>query len=208
MKFKHYILTRFNLGLYTTNPYKIKNPDKWMETRIKLFEKTAFPSIQKQTNKNFTWLMAFDKETPERFKRIYDYCDSIEICHEQPHQYLKLKDPENEFIITSRFDNDDIYEPMFVEEIQKVATVLINTGRTATLIIDIKYLKTNFKLTTPSGRKRANSPFLSLFEPWGEDINTALEYSHSTMPNYFSSIKIPMPLAKMVIHDNNIANKF
>ena len=201
MKYKHIILTRFNLGLYTDNPYKIENPDKWMDTRIKLFESTAFPSIMKQTNRNFTWLMAFDLNTPERFTRLYDYCDKIEVCFEQPHLFLRNQEPEAEWLITTRLDNDDIIEPHFIDEIQR-------QFRAETEIIDVDYIKTDFRFKAPSFRKRPNSPFLSLIEKWEKNIITAMGYPHSTMPDYFPARKIDKVLAKMVIHENNIINTF
>ena len=211
MNFKHYIFTRFNLGLYSDNPYNIKNPDKWMDTRIKLFEQTAFPSIIKQTNKDFTWLMAFDVNTPERYTKLYDYCDCIKVCFEQPHLYLKEQPPEADWIITSRLDNDDIYEPTFVEEIQKKAIELQKTveGIELGYIIDIEYNKTDLNyVTIMSGRKGCNGPFLSFVEKWGKDVTTALGYKHSEFTAHFPHTKITTPLAQQVIHKDNVINSF
>ena len=202
MKYKHYILTRFNLGLYSDNPYKVENPDKWMDTRIELFEKTAFPSIMKQTNKNFTWLMAFDINTPQKYTRLYDYCDKIEVCFERPDDYLRRQEREMEWLITSRFDNDDIYDPQFVAEIQR-------NFRPIEEIIDVDYTKTNLiDKEIPTSRVKPNSPFLSLVEKWENNVKTAMAYPHSNMTAYFRSRKLNKVLAKMVIHENNQSNNW
>jgi len=201
MKHTHYILTRWNLGLLSQNPYKIKDPDKWMETRMELFERTAMQSIQNQTCKDFKWLIAFDPLTPDSVVSKYDYCEHIEVCYEQPHIHLKSLEPQTDWLITSRFDNDDILLPDFVANIQSYFIE-------QTKIIDIDYMKQQGKNFRPSGRMRPNSPFLSLVEPWDANICTALGYSHTFMPDHFPSTKINKVLAFQVIHKDNLMNKF
>ena len=94
MIYKHFILTRFNLFLYGDNPYKIEDKELWMNHRIKLFEKYCLPSVQVQSCKDFTWIIAFDPETDPAVISTYDYLDNVEICYEQPHEYLRRKQPE------------------------------------------------------------------------------------------------------------------
>ena len=62
--YKHYILTRYNLELYSSNPYKVENRDEWMVERLRLF-KRYLGSLIKQTNKDFTIILAFDSNTPD-----------------------------------------------------------------------------------------------------------------------------------------------
>lgn len=57
MKFKHYILTRWNLLDSKTDIYNnplIENPERWMQHRMELFEKYTLPSLKSQTCQNFT----------------------------------------------------------------------------------------------------------------------------------------------------------
>ena len=199
--FKHYILTRFNLGLYTNNPYNIENPDKWMDKRIKLFEETALYSIKNQTVKKFKWIIAFDENTPTRYIKMIDYCDCVELCFEQPHFYLRNQEIAAEWIITSRLDNDDCYEPEFVEDIQ-------SNFRFETEIIDIRYQRADYMIAKEHIRNRCNSPFLSLIEKWEPGICTAMGYNHTDMPDYFPGRKINKILATQVIHGDNIKNSF
>ena len=204
-KYKHYILTRFNLGVYDIdNAYAdiVGDAEKWMQHRIDLFESTAFPSMMSQVNKNFTWLIAFDERTPKKVIQKYDYCNNIEVCYIQPHLYLRTLDPSHEWLITTRFDNDDIFNPTFIDIIQAEFNEQVE-------VIDIEYSKVNFgkKEQFPSNRPRANSPFLSLVERWGKDPMTALGHPHSVMPDIYESRKLDLILAQQVIHDRNVINK-
>jgi len=84
MKFQHFLLTRFNTGLYSSATSEVRadrsgqkptaDPDSWMEHRLGLFEKYTIPSVKAQTCGDFQWLVVFDDGTPERFKeRIERY---------------------------------------------------------------------------------------------------------------------------------------
>ena len=154
MNYTHYILTRFNLALYTDNPYKIKDPDKWMVDRCELFEKFTLKTVQAQTVQNFKWILSFDELTPVKYLKRYDYIDNIEICFEQPHNYLKTKDIETSWLVTTRLDNDDSWHPDFIKIVQSQIAE-------STQIIDVDYLKVWNDKKKPSGRIRPNSPFLS-----------------------------------------------
>lgn len=204
MIFKHYILTRYNLGIYNqSNPYaeKVGNPKEWMTHRETLFNRCA-KSIQQQTKSDFTWLIALDEQTDkETIEKILSRKIDIKIIHEQPHVWLRKQTPEAEWLITSRIDNDDVFHPEFIETIQ-------NNFRNVEEIIDIDYevidIKTGIKY--PSLRTRANSPFLSLAEIWGNNVMTAMGKAHSIMPEYYNSRKLGI-LAIQIIHDRNILNK-
>lgn len=197
---KHYILTRFNLGLYSDNPYKISDPDVWMKHRIGLFHQFTLPSILNQDCHKFTWIMAFDENTPKRYMDNLGLPNNCVICKEQPDRWLRKQPPLSDWVITSRFDNDDIYLPGFVRNIQKCF-------KEKQKIIDIDYECWNYKTGKyySSGRTKPNSPFLSLIEPW-VDLCTALGHPHTEMPEYFSAIKLGI-YAIQVIHDMNVCNK-
>ena len=198
--FKHYILTRFNLGLYSDNPYKIADPDRWMDHRIKLFNEYCAPSVKSQTCQDFTWIIAFDPETPGKLMNRIEFVENTFITMTQPHLFLREQKPESDWLITSRFDNDDIYKPEFVESIQ-------NEFRERREIIDIDYLGWHKEADRyySSGRVRANSPFLSVCEPWINPL-TALGRPHTYMVDEMPSRKLDV-LAIQIIHERNIINK-
>lgn len=117
-KFEHYLLTKFNIGLYNDkkidkNGRKI-NDDQWMEHRLKLFEKYCFPSIIKQTNQNFKWLVLFDRRTPKRYlndiNRFKKYKHFIPFFGGWFDENIKKNlDPHAKYLITTRIDNDDAF---------------------------------------------------------------------------------------------------
>lgn len=72
MKYKHYLLTKFNI-YYPLNSKKtnqIINPKlrlnlDYLNFRVELFTKYTFPSVINQTNKDFEWLILIDVKTPK-----------------------------------------------------------------------------------------------------------------------------------------------
>lgn len=204
MTYKHYILTRYNLGLYSPeNPYagKVGDPDLWMQRRQGLFEKYCKAGIVGQTCQDFTWLIAFDPLTPDEEIERLKLPANVEICHEQPHIYLCRKSPEADWLITSRIDNDDMYLDIFVEKLQA-------NFDAETRLIDIDYqvmeLETGRRFS--SGRARPNSPFVSLIEPWRVEPFTAMGRPHTYMCEGYDSRKLGI-LALQIIHIDNICNK-
>ena len=205
MDFKHYILTRFNLGVYSdNNPYRqhVGDAEQWMAHRLDLFERLCLPSVLSQTWRNFTWLLAFDEDTPRRILLRYDYIDNVQIIYEQPHLWLRRQKPECEWLLTSRIDNDDWYAPQFAERLQ-------DAFMERTEVVDVNYeaVDLNTSKHYASGRRRANSPFLSLYEPWGNNPMTAMGRPHSIMPDIYSSRRLDGVLAYQGIHGKNVCNK-
>lgn len=207
--FKHYIFTRFNLlddktDIY--NNFKIEDPEAWMEHRIKLFDRTL-PAMLSQTNQNFTWLLAFSIKTPVEIIEKYEHIHNIRVIYEYPKTWMKKVHPDADCLITSRLDNDDFYHPDFINTIQTYVnhTWLINKPK----ILDIDYDQLDLAtgLIYSSNRITPNSPFLSLMEPWGDDLKTCFHCSHTKMPDQFKAFKIRERLATMVIHDKNQSNK-
>jgi hypothetical protein len=228
--FKHFLFTRWNLLDSQTTIYnnpKIEDPGEWMKHRMELFDEHTLPSVMLQTNSNFTWLLAFDKKTPDWILSKYATFPRIKVIFEYPADWLRRELSEvfygyglpGDWLITSRLDNDDIILPEYIETVQS-------------------YFDETFKLVDVDGvkhvlsngneyslaRKSNNSPFISLIEqvgvPWLSisdnpeekrlidlPVKTVYYCSHSKMEWHFPSVKSPKKLAKMLIHDRNIINK-
>jgi len=128
-KFKHFLLTKFNLGLYSgerqdKNNKKIDG-DSWMMHRLQLFERYCLPSITHQTNSNFTWILLLDPKTPASYlARIACY---RRICKNMVvgiggwfDQYIKMLLPKDvDYLITTRIDNDDALNIHAIDLIQR-----------------------------------------------------------------------------------------
>ena len=142
-KFKHIILTQFNLKLsvdgvrcFTEDKTQKSTQTKsWMDERFELFEKYCFPSLLNQKNKNFIWLCLFDKDTEEKYKtKIAEYQNLFPLftpvylgSSDRNNLYLQI-DPiirqyltsTDEYIITTNVDNDDSLHHSMIDNIQKV----------------------------------------------------------------------------------------
>lgn len=182
----HVILTRYNNGIYD-----LPNAEKWMEQRRELFLRTRESVFNQQVP--FDWFVYFDERTP------LDVIDDL--CHFP--LMFPFKDDARNFkpqgwTITTRLDNDDVYLPNALAEIQTAASMF--KGRE--MVIDIGYEKIKGGKVYPSNRDRANSPFLSLVS----ETKNCYCRPHTYMPDDFSSYKIDQVLAQMVIHEGNAAN--
>ena len=220
--FKHYIFTRWNLlddNMDIYNNPQVENPEAWMEHRCKLFNEITLKSVMLQTERNFTWLLAFAKETPKHITDYYAGWPNVKIINEYPRTWIQDKVSDGEWIITSRLDNDDYIYPDYIQKVQgkfNEKFLLVDTdGRQ-------KDLATG-KLYTVE-RKTCNSPFLSLIEQVGTDwmsvsndpnekrlitdrVKTCYWCSHSKMEWHFPAVKINEVLYRMNIHDRNAANR-
>ena len=123
--FSHYLLTRFNVVHQGLNQYALEQrgsvvqTEQWLSCRFDLFDKYCFPSVNQQSNKNFTWLVFFNTETPEKYKsKIQENakrCPMFRPIYVEPEgdetqkaiQYIK-KDTSSKYVITTRLDNDDM----------------------------------------------------------------------------------------------------
>ena len=219
-----------NTTIYN-NP-AVEDPEEWMEHRMKLFDELTLPSVICQTCTDFTWLLAFDRNTPEWIKDKYMSFPNVMIAYNYPADHIKNEysainvPPYNgDWIITSRLDNDDIILPEYIETVQS-------------------YFDKTFKLVDVNGyqydlatgkhydpdRAGCTSPFISLIEqvgtPWqsigmGEvitgnpsekklikdPVKTVYYCSHGKMEWHFPAVRSRKRLYKMVIHDRNISNK-
>lgn len=204
MKFKHYILTRFNLELYQPNPYKVKEKGEWMNNRIELF-KNYLNGLIHQTNKNFTVVFAMDRKTPHHYlSQITFLLDSIDVDYvysfdKQPNVWIKENKPDTEWLITTRLDNDDELKPNFVETIQ-------NEFREEEELLDVKGIKMFEKKEYPYNRSGVGSPFITLIEPT-EKCLTAMHKTHSFMPTLYKSRFVGKELLFIQhIHNYNQSN--
>ena len=215
--FKHYIITRFNLKAkewtVTKNQTKVLD-DNWLKNRFQLFEKYCLASLVAQNNKNFEWVIFFDKETPQFFK------DKIEVYKQQlpnlvpffvenmelflPTIQEHIKNNNQKYVITTRLDNDDCVSKFFVEEIQK------NFNKQEYEALDFidgysLQISPDFKL----GKKRhLYNPFISLVEK-NQNPKSVWSRSHTSWKR---ETRIKRILDKriwmVIIHQENKVNEF
>lgn len=130
---KHVIVTKFN-QLFDDPDINYDNlniSEGWLDSRFILFDEYCFPSVINQSNKNFIWLVFFDRNTPIKYRKIImDYqCKSTNFhpiftsesaFSLEPYKIEigRFMDEKTQILITTRLDNDDALNVQFVDLIQ------------------------------------------------------------------------------------------
>lgn len=218
--FKHIIITRFNVPteIWTkTRDGKKPLSDEWLEDRFRIFCNYCLPSFKNQNEKNFVWLVFFDRHTPTDYlnliRKIQDDFKTftpvfVNDFEEMSATLLKIIpqyfDDKTEFLITTDIDNDDMIHRSFVEEVQKNFKPIHN------LVIDLRLglqlTKTNHRNAVANYYYQVANPFVSLVEKVS-DFKTVTKENHLHYRNYPQIVKEDeKPLFIQFIHKNNLMN--
>jgi glycosyltransferase involved in cell wall biosynthesis len=228
-KFRHFILTRFNIGIYNSDLIDRsgrsvrESAAEWMEHRLKIFDSVCFPSIRAQTSQDFKWLVAFDEATPKNFvERIKAYQlnypnfvpvfgtwegkkDALWGTFFNPFIAPLLGD-DTDYLITTRIDNDDAINIKYIETIQE-------------MFCGQKFSIINFPngycyhFGTVYSYKHYRSPFLTLIEKIdrsgdGPAFHSVMSKMHTDFDDYSHGGKYFdfEPMWLQYIHARNISN--
>jgi len=210
--FEHFILTRFNIGLYAksqkTRWGEHIDPDKWMDSRMVLWEKYCVPSIYAQTNQNFTWIVVFDPQTPQK------YLDRATALLHPKHRIVlghnfrqaakkSIGKVEKERLITSRCDNDDSINREYVERIQ---AKFKRSGKTGLLVFPCGWIWNPEKVKLYHSRYLKN-PFVTLVEKPQSKVHTVLAHRHTAIGDMFKVHLLEGGHQWLqIIHGENLAN--
>ncbi|KJD34939.1 hypothetical protein PW52_12605 [Tamlana sedimentorum] len=215
--FDHYIVTRFNLRRedWTHNKrQQVVLTDLWLKNRFELFTNFCFSSVAAQTNKNFTWLVYFDVNTPETYKeKIKDlenasaqfrpvFVDGM--TQFLPDLQSKLAASPKEYVITSGLDNDDCLSIHFVNEVQKQFN---KQDYLALDFIDGYTLQITPQVRVGYKLQKFN-PFISLIEknenPKGMYYRKHMHWKYETKLKTIGDCRI----WSSIIHEENMINEF
>lgn len=221
--FKHYIITRFNLRVddwnYTKNN-EVVLTEEWLDHRFLLFKNFCLPSMINQCNQNFTWLIFFDVNTPEKHRSIIHeisesyknlhafYIDGYEEMLPSLLSFIHKDIGRNDkYIITSRIDNDDCLHQNYIDKIQGAFDKQENC------IVDIPdgyqlVLNKNSDRQIIEIRKLRNyfNPFISLIES-AKNPRTIMSKMHREWRNAPQHISINNNrLWSEIIHEKNKLN--
>jgi hypothetical protein len=224
MKFKHYIVTRFNIGLYQLINV---DPQKWFNERIKVFADITVPSIRKQTCQNFEWVLLFDQQTPtDHARKMKNVLESIpnvrSLFLSLPKDWVfkkysergsvtanytplvKYIQPQSKYSLQTRLDNDDALMPDAVEKIQM--NVITAKNR---YIVDIRlgYILDTLKKHAFNAVHPIGSPFLSLFQTNNKNTISVYNNMHRSMVKDVHVRTINERLWVMHVHGNNVSNR-
>ena len=225
VKKEHYILTRFNLHLWTKDKKRNETrTDEWLKQRFELFEKICLPSIMNQTNQTFKWIVLFDSETPEFYKKkIQHYqniCKLFCPCFVEAYksryfvsvfreEIQKRIEKNTNFLITTYLDNDDALHKNYIEEIQQME---VKRPTFVSYVYGIQYYT---ELNIATRVPYTNNHFISLAEPLNDyqtNFKTVYGYgSHVDINKHkrIETVYIKNPQQDRwieVIHETNMDN--
>ena len=188
---KHFIITRFNYS--KTYPH--------LADRLWLFFQYTLPSIKAQTNQNFEWLILCDYP-PVAVKQA-TYLEPGMYCGKTLKgkyiDYMQNASKGEDLVLMTRFDNDDILMPTYVEDIQKVATKP-GLYETKGYYLDLRdgkfYADTLYS-------NRITSPFSTLAEVPSDKMKTVYHCAHAKMWAKFPLTIIGNRDWVQIIHDTN-----
>ena len=222
--FDHYVITRFNLKL-ESHFSRDKNgiptrTDKWLERRFDLFETVCLPSLQGQTCREFTWLVLFDRETPEPLKkRVESY---REVCPNFIPLYLETGEPLYvkkilaekiamlskggvTKIVTTRVDNDDAFHKDMIRDVRSYFAL-----NPEECFLNFNYgLQFDLEHRVAVKFRYENNHFISLLEKNDQAIETVIFNDHSviqTVKKVTSVENKHKPMWIELIHETNISN--
>ena len=200
---KHYIITR--------NSYPASY--EHAAARRELTLKYTVPSLQRQRNKDFVWVLAGTNGLSEADTRGINTVflntppasnfDSTTDVIQQAISELAIEDPQGTKIVTTRLDNDDVLRPDFVSIVQEQAQSL-DRG-----VIDLSGIRvdTRFgKVYEDLVYQKVPSPFLSMVEIKNcKRCRLASAYydQHSLMHRHFPCHKLTEVGWVQIIHDTN-----
>ena len=211
----HILMTRFNLAT-PGREASIRNKPDWLSTRFKLFEEFCLPSVAAQTVKNFTWIVYFDKDTPEAFKQrvaalqrdvpFEAYYTGLFPASGWPESLSAVLGALPDQVLTSRLDNDDALAYDYMERTAKAAQGLMADPRTGIVI-------TNGFIRSTSRAYRINHT-CNAFTSWLERTDlpapplTAMGISHIDAAQFGPLIQVPGEGGWLqVVHGGNVSNK-
>lgn len=207
----HVILTRFNIAS-PGREVAIRNSPGWLDRRFGLFEQFCLPSIAGQTERNFHWLIYFDKDTPaefrdriERDRQIYNFTPRYVAMFDKAmiaDDVKALATPGEALIVTTRLDNDDALSNDFVAQVQAAAkdapaqTVLNFTQGIA---------MRKGRLYTAADH---SNPFTSLVERDLASVETIWAKPHHELGQKWKITQVARrPVWLQVVHGENVINR-
>jgi len=213
MRLRHYILTRYNLGLYERHI----DPAIWMPYRLRLFRRYCVPSIRAQTCQAFDWLVAIDTRTSQADRRqIVEAAPNARIIVNQSACTLNrfwsalvstfaTAAGGCDHVLTTRLDNDDMFAVDAVEALQTACRR--NTRSRALDFRDNLFYHVrnkNHRYVYIEHENAVGSAFVSYLEPCSSRCHTVLSRRHGawTRPQFVATQR-----TMAICHRANLGNR-
>jgi len=216
-EYLHLLITRYNVVSGAAERAKVDGLDPaWLEHRAKLFRRFCIPSVERQTNKNFVWLILFHPRTPAHYYADLPGSPKLVFAERREDAYAQIAavlPSATAAALSSRFDNDDAIAFDYVENIQK-GIARFGEGFFRRREDFVFCLNRGLILDTAENRLYINnSPynsFLALMEfvdtrkPW-RSVN---HFRHPEAPKLYPVVEIKdnEPAWMVILHERNLLN--
>lgn len=218
MSVSHFILTRFNIPFIKKEGWERIFSENYLDERYRIFEQYTLPSICKQSDRDFIWLVLFGDETPPKYKRrnsqleqicpqmkaIYVNEDEIKNFQSYMNNLLRtLSSKGTKHIITTRIDNDDCFHREMIAKVKEAYT-----NDTSERIISFDQGVQHIDNTHITAQIcYPNNHFTSFIEPWNTPIKTVFYCDHFFAEKYAKVQHIQCsPLWLENLHGSNAVN--
>lgn len=224
LKTSTFILTRFNLKLYSKN--KVNNDvqtEEWLKSRFDLFECYCLPSVANQNEEDFIWLCCFDENTPlnyrlkilkdknkcrQFFPLFFSADETLNHISLLLNIIKDLKDGSN-LLTTIRLDNDDALRYDFIQQVTSIRERQIDDNIIYSFKLGLQYFE-EYGIAVKI--KYPDNHFLALISiDYKEELTdkTILSFRHDLIKKFpypFALLKDFPPMWIEVIHSFNVAN--
>jgi len=213
----HFIVTRFNVNIDPVE-FDFRLSPSWLAERFELFNRFCFPSVRGQRCQAFTWLVLFDEKTPPPFRKIihayerYEnfrplFCGAFEeVVPAVIEEMLRLQ-PEAQYLLSTRLDNDDALARSFVGILHEVARSLLQAPSRGEAALYLNF---------PNGLQYADgvvydfrditNAFVSLLEPAAAP-RSVFWVDHPTIYDVAEVLQVETrPIFLQNVHGQNVYN--
>lgn len=205
----HLLVTRFNLP--SRGPESlIRAQDGWLQDRIELFERYTVPSVRSQTNRDFSWLVYLDPQSPQwLLDRLAPLAGEglLVVRYREEVGWRDLAGDARDvtgaggrLLITTNLDNDDALAADFVERLRRSA---ISGLRGAVYLAD-GLIRVDDRVYRWRDRDNA---FCSVIETWDRP-RTAWRDWHILLHRHMEATSLTgAPGWLQIVHHRNVSNR-
>lgn len=207
--FKHFIFTRFNVP---NDEWSVRLNESWHRKRIWLFEEFCFPSVKRQCNQNFKWIVFFDKNSPdyilENIDRYQDYAN-FEACFLESFDFTVIEKiifdkmyRKYEYFICTRLDNDDVLASTFVDSVQ-----CAEVDRDLSIYSPNNGLMWQINNNKLYNRHFPSNPFISCFFSRKNYFNIfKVDHNELIFHEKLLQVENKKPTWLQIVHSDNVSN--
>jgi hypothetical protein len=212
----HLLLTRFNLNY--GGAFDARYSEDWMRHRMRIFERYCLPSVARQSERGFEWLIFFDRDRSRAWQGEIDRLAALgrftpvflDAAAALLAEVGRRAPPPGELLLTSRLDNDDVVHPEYIADLRRQVGAWLDEGVAPPFVVDLEY-GSWWDLERGEVRRFRHqevSPYASLLERVGPGgPHTVFAGRHNRLDRAFGPARRLGGFRVLtLVHDQNVLN--